>query len=433
MIRGFTAIAGAMVLTVAAWAASTTATATSPVGRIGELFGALALVTLAAMLVIATRWPVVDRLFAGQDKAYVAHKWLGLTSLTLLGAHLITLHAAGLPRSSLRLVHAGVPALLLFLVVVVLALAARRMSYQKWTRVHLLVVVPYGIGLAHYIGASSFHALGDSPFSLWMDAINLTGAVAAIWAVVFFGRLGPRRRYVVTDRRPVATDVAQIRVEPVGRPITFRPGQFAFVTVPRLKFASHPFTISSGPGEPLHFTIRALGDDTTRLVRHLRTGDRMTVAGPYGGFNPLDGAATQLWIAAGIGITPFRSLWRAGLPDRMTVDLFYAFHGDGGAYLDELRAISHPNLRVHLVDTAAEGRLTAAMIASQAPSTGPRDVYFCGPKPLRDTLRRSLPSAGVTLAGFHFEEFGFGRPSTTRRRSASGPVTQPADRHTRRR
>ncbi|MCL2470859.1 MAG: ferric reductase-like transmembrane domain-containing protein [Propionibacteriaceae bacterium] len=413
MKQGIAAITVMAAITVVTWAASTSTMAMPRSGEVAQLLGALALVTLAAILIIATRWRVVDRLFNGLDKAYVAHKWLGITTLILLGVHLITLHTADLPRNESALVHAGVPALLLFLVAIIFALAARHANYQTWKLVHLFVVVPYGLGVAHYYGASSFGPLGLSPFSLWMDLVNLAGVLAAIYAVVFFGRLGPRHKYVVTTCRPVADGILEITAQPVRRAISFKPGQFAFLTIPRLGFDSHPFTISSGTGDPLQFTVRALGDDTTRLVSHLRPGIQMTVAGPYGQFDPTTGTPSQIWVAAGIGITPFRSIVRTDVPDRLSVDLFYAYHGEaGGAYLDELRALNQPNLRVHLVNTAVEGRLTAPMIAARAPSSSPRDVYFCGPQPLRDALRASLLSSGAPVAGFHFEEFGFGRPTT---------------------
>lgn len=418
MRRAAAVTAATLAITAITWAGSTPSTPTPMPGQVGELFGSLALVTMALMLVIATRWPIVDRLCGGLDKAYVAHKWLGIASFALLIGHLLALHAARLPRSEQMLVHAGGPAFVMLLAALMFALVARKVNYQAWKLVHLLVVVPYGIGVAHYYGASSFQPFGFSPFSLWLDVVNLVGVVAAIWAVVFFCLPGRRYRYGVSTCRPVADGVLEITAKPLGRAIDFKPGQFAFITVPRLGFASHPFTVSSGTGEPLQFTVKALGDDTTRLVNHLQPGDRLSVAGPYGGFDPAGGLSHQIppawhagiWIAAGIGITPFRSLWRTGLPDRLSVDLFYAYHGvANGAYLDELAAINRPNFRVHLVDTVTEGRLSAAKIADTVATSGPYDVYFCGPGTLRDALRADLPAAGIDLAGFHYEEFDFGR------------------------
>jgi len=409
--RGIATIGASGVVTVVTWAVSRPVESTPVASQVAQLWGALALTALAGMLVIATRARLVDRLFAGMDKAYVAHKWLGIATLILLAAHVATLHGADMGRQDQNmLAHAGAPAMALLLAAVVFALFARRIGYETWKLVHLLVVVPYAIGVAHYYGSSSYGPLTASPFSLWLDLVNVAGACAIVYTIVFFRRLGPRHVYTVSATRIVACDIVEITATPVDQPMGFRPGQFAFVQVPRLNIASHPFTISGGQNEPLQLTVQALGDDTTRLVGHIQADDRLIVNGPYGGLDYSTGSASQIWIAAGIGITPFRSFYRTGVPDRFTVDLFYMYRGEDGAYLDELRAIDRPNLRVHLIDTAVQGRPSADTIMAMAPSSEPRDVYFCGPAPLRNTLRESLKATGSILS-FQAEEFKFGRPA----------------------
>ena len=411
MNKGIAAIGASGLVTVIAWAVSRPAEGTSPASQIAELCGALALTALAGMLIIATRARPVDRLFGGMDKAYVVHKWLGVATFGLLAVHVVILAVAG-PRGQNQnmLVHAGAPAMVLLLGAVAFALFARRVGYEAWKLVHLLTVAPYAIGVAHYYGSSSYGPLTASPFSLWLDLANLAGACAAVYVIVFFGRLGLRYAYTVSAVRPITGDIIEITAAPVGRPLRFRPGQFAFVQIPRLKFASHPFTVSSGQGEPLQFTVRARGDDTASLVHHLEVGDRLDVGGPYGGLDYSTGSACQLWIAGGIGITPFRSFYRSGVPDRFDVDLFYAYEGEDGAYLDELRAIDQPNLRVHLIDAAVQGLLTAGAIVEMAPSDKPRDVYFCGPAAMRNAIHEPLKATGG-VSNFHAEEFGFGRPT----------------------
>jgi hypothetical protein len=37
--------------------------------------------------------------------------------------------------------------------------------------------------------------------------------------------------------------------------------------------------------------------------------------------------------------TPFRSFYGANIPEGFSIDFFYAYSGDDGAYLEELRAI----------------------------------------------------------------------------------------------
>ena len=71
----------------------------------------------------------------------------------------------------------------------------------------------------------------------------------------------------------------------------------------------HPFTIASADrgDRTISFQIKALGDYTRGLADRLQAGTGRAVEGPYGRFdiarrNP---RAQQIWIAGGIGVTPF--------------------------------------------------------------------------------------------------------------------------------
>ncbi|WZB73187.1 FAD-binding oxidoreductase [Achromobacter xylosoxidans] len=84
-------------------------------------------------------------------------------------------------------------------------------------------------------------------------------------------------------------------------------GQFAFVRFDRREGA-HPYTIASAPRPDgaIRFEIKALGDYTSRLPGALRVGQPVEVEGPYGCFQlDADAGAPQVWVAGGIGVTPF--------------------------------------------------------------------------------------------------------------------------------
>jgi predicted ferric reductase len=73
------------------------------------------------------------------------------------------------------------------------------------------------------------------------------------------------------------------------------------------------------------FLIKELGDYTKALATTLQPGSLVLVEGPYGRFNFNGGHQRQIWISAGIGITPFipRKQQLSERREGRTIDLFH--------------------------------------------------------------------------------------------------------------
>jgi predicted ferric reductase len=173
----------------------------------------------------------------------------------------------------------------------------------------------------------------------------------------------------------------------------------------------HPFSISSGTGDRrLDVTVKASGDYTGRLVEGLHPGDAARVLGPFGGFDYRAGGPRQIWIAGGIGVTPFISWIRSldGGFDR-DVDLYYSVRTpDDAVYRDEIESATqeHPSLRAHFVFSDTEGPLTVdAVLRGAAPDAHPW-VYMCGPPPMMKALAGGLRRRGVPPQRVRWEDFG---------------------------
>src|SRR3970040_78401 len=112
-----------------------------------------------------------------------------------------------------------------------------------------------------------------------------------------------------------------------------RAGQFLFVRFPSEKDLneSHPFTISSAPSEDvLRLTIKASGNFTRDLFSNLKAGSDAVVEGAYGSFDYRTGGGKQIWVAGGIGITPFLSFIRDLETDLgHDVDFYYTLRHRG--------------------------------------------------------------------------------------------------------
>jgi predicted ferric reductase len=282
-------------------------------------------------------------------------------------------------------------------------------GYERWRALHRLTGLFLAAAFVHGLLEGTMF---DSSVLRW--AYVTAGGVGLafyLYRELVARHLTTLHDYQVAAVRSVGAGLTEIALTPLGRPISFTPGQFAMLFLETgLGWRRHPFTISSAPHEELlRFTIKALGDDTTRMQDHVRPGMPAVVGGPHGRFDRAHGTGRQVWIAGGIGITPFLSWLRAldeqAAPGR--VDLFYSAQGEP-PFADEITGIvhAHPTIKVHLHDTTALGYLTAgAVLDAVADEPRTLSVFLCGPAAMVDTFVRQFRRAGVRNRNLHREHF----------------------------
>jgi predicted ferric reductase len=242
--------------------------------------------------------------------------------------------------------------------------------------------------------------------------VGVAGIGAYLYREFVAPHVVPAYDYTVKAVRRLGESTAEIDLDPAGERLAFRPGQFVMVTFAGVAAGQrHPFSISSGAADrELDVTVKASGDYTDQLVEALHRGDAARVLGPFGGFDYRGGGRRQIWIAGGIGVTPFMSWIRSleGAFDR-EVDFYYSVRGAADAvYRDEieLAARKHPSLRLHLVLSDVEGPLNAdAVLRGVAPGAHPW-VYMCGPPAMTRALARGLRRRRIPRARVRFEDFG---------------------------
>lgn len=177
-------------------------------------------------------------------------------------------------------------------------------------------------------------------------------------------------RHRVEDVRQVTPDVRVITMRPQGEPWAPAPGQYVDVEFAGIRHGFHPFTvIRSDSDGTIQIAVKANGNDTLAIHDTIDTGARAWVHEPRGDFRHQRGEERQIWIAAGIGITPFLSWIRSLSGDhRGVVDLWYSVRSLSEApFLDEIAgaARAFPWLHLHLVVTQRDGRLTARRVLTE--------------------------------------------------------------------
>jgi predicted ferric reductase len=369
---------------------------------VGEAAGSTAVMLFATALVLATRARWLERFFGGLDRVYRAHRRAGTWGFAFLALHVAavpwTLASPGGAPSGL-IAAAG------FAVLVVLCVV-RRVRYAAWRRSHRLVGVFFLVSIAHALLVDQIVDAAPGPFLL-LSAAYVAGAIAYGHTLVLARFVRPRRAYLVRTVRRLDPATVEVTLSPRGRRLAFRPGQFAFVTFHQRGLREpHPFTVSSAPSEEaLRLTIRTAGRFTARVHRELEPGRRATVEGGYGAPAHAGGRPRQIWVAGGIGITPFLSCLRAGGPGRR-VDLFYVVRrAEDALFRSELEG--YGGLRLHLVVTSDSGRPTAERIAATVGRLEDVDVHLCGPEPMTTGLAAGFRRLGVPATAIHLELAAF--------------------------
>jgi len=376
--------------------------------------GSVSIMLMAWSNILSTRALLLEPLFGGLDRVYKWHRWFGALSVAAMWLHSENIDdVKGIRGASKDVADAAedLAGTATNMMYVLIAASLLRLVPTRWWRVtHKFLVVPYVIACWHFYTATKPYANG-SAWGVWFGAWMLAGVAAWVVRVVWLDmvRRGSPHRVVRTDSNG---DTTTLELEPVGRRLRHRPGQFAFLKLEKKGMREpHPFTIASAPGEKtLRFVIKDLGDWTSRVGLAVRPGDTVTVEGPYGRLrlSPRHRAGETVWIAGGVGITPFLGAAVARRPEAQPVPhLFYCVRSrDSAAGLDMLeQAAQEGRIRLHLQASSEGNRLDGDVLRGVFGEDGLRGahVVMCGPDSLVRALTREVRSLGarhVHVEGF---------------------------------
>jgi predicted ferric reductase len=396
--------------------------------------GVLTFAAMSLAVILASRPVWLESFFGGLDKMYRLHKWLGISVLVLGISHWLWVKApkwlveAGWlirpprgkrPDQSVEIFsffqnnrdlaeQIGEWAAYLVLALIAIALI-KRFPYRYFSQSHRLLALVYLALVVHAAMLMSFH-YWSLPIGIVMAIFMLAGTACALKSLL--QRIGNSRKAVAMISQLDyygGVGVNAISLQLKSRWPKHEAGQFAFVTFDASEGA-HPFTLSSawkGDGQIL-LLIKALGDYTQTLASKLKTGDLVTIEGPYGRFNFSGSAQRQIWIAGGIGITPFIARMQALAlkPDGRVIDLFHSSKEEDAAALSLLTAdAAVAGVNLHLFIDARDGHLTAEYLRNTVTDWLRADVWFCGPTAFADAIRDDLLQHGLRPAQFHQELF----------------------------
>lgn len=236
----------------------------------------------------------------------------------------------------------------------------------------------------------------------------------------------PSYRTRLTSREMIAEQTMAFHFEkPSG--FEYKAGQFIRLTLiepPETddEGKGRTFTLASAPyEEDLMVATRIRPTAFKRVLTTMPLGTEVTLGGPFGSFVLHDDPARPaVFLAGGIGITPFRSILsqaaKSKLPHHLL--LFYSNHRpDDAAFLEEIRELEEENPNYRLIATMTEmkgsnhpwrgetGHVDKKMLARFIGNLIGPIYYAAGPPAMVTGMREMLNNAGASEDVIRFEEF----------------------------
>lgn len=192
---------------------------------------------------------------------------------------------------------------------------------------------------------------------------------------------------------------------------SFYPGQYLDIQLPIEDplGKTRAFTISSSPTEDfLMITTKKGVSVFKKHLFSLKPGDIISTSHPVGTFI-LDESSPAVFLAGGIGITPFRSMIKYAVDKKLTtpITLIYSNSDNKFLFKKELEnwQTKLTNLRIIYHLTGTNGRLELTQLDAIAYLNVNSIFYLAGPPKMVDDFEKILLDLGVDELNIRYDRF----------------------------
>ena len=232
----------------------------------------------------------------------------------------------------------------------------------------------------------------------------------------------------LVEKRDEAEGTKSFFWEPENE-VPYLPGQYYYFTLPELKYpdprgSTRHFTLSSSPteGKLLRLTTKIREQSGfKKTLDELPTGTLIDGEGPNGTFILEDkNTGPHIFIAGGIGITPFRSMIKNVSDKNLHTEINLIYSNSTSeeiTFRKELSDISslHKNIQINLTISHPEesseqwngniGRIDENLIKKLVSDIAKPTWWICGPPPMIDAMEVVLGKMGITSDRIRSEKF----------------------------
>lgn len=182
------------------------------------------------------------------------------------------------------------------------------------------------------------------------------------------------------------------------------------------------FSLVSAPDEKeISVATRMRNTAFKRVLKTMPLGTEVSIDGPYGSFTlHNDSTKPAVFLAGGIGITPFVSMVRDAAKKKLPHKIFLFYSNrrpEDSAFLTELQELEKENPNYHFIGTMTDmaksalswtgkqGYINEAMIQEQIGDLAKPIYYLAGPPAMVAAMRGVLAKIGVNDDNIRTEEF----------------------------
>lgn len=233
--------------------------------------------------------------------------------------------------------------------------------------------------------------------------------------------LSDLQKYIVTDVTEEVPGVVTLSLTDTDNTVPgYTPGQYINVFFPDSEVTEgKAYSISSSPHESVFtLTVRGIGEFSNKLTS-MKVGDTIYGSFPYGFFSPEKDDTDLILLAAGIGVTPFRSIIRNETTKKFPrkVTLFHSIRtSDDALFNAEFRDISNTfaNFSFYQFVTreksprlsgAHTGRIKISELVEKLPKNSRGEFLICGSIPFTRDIWKALKENGVPEDYIYTEAF----------------------------
>lgn len=380
---------------------------------VGKLSGVVGFFFLSILIISGDTARFFDRFF-GMDKIIKFQRKFSIVTMVFVLCHpIFFILSTGIvfpfliPDFSYVPLALGILSLYIYLSVMLASKLYKRISYMAWQYIHVLTYVLFFFSLYHAIN------WGTDSGNVFLFAGYMIALVGIIVGIIYRTTYKIKHKFIgkfyVDEIKNETDDTFTIILKSKGE-LKFMPGQFCFLRLNKDRlFARHPFTISSAPNEKtLSFTVKLFGR-FTKALKALQKGEEVIVDGPFGNFLIKDKTRDLVFIAGGVGITPFASMIKDKInrkDNNQNVTLLYGSRTKESVIFKEyFDGIKENRFKKVYVLSNEQGYIDEEIIKKHVSDINGSAFYICGPEAMKSSVVNVLKGLSVNKKDIIIEDF----------------------------